>query len=89
MYKKGLYAIAALVGIFLLGLIGYIIILFLGNYVIDEKKIVMDSATRLVDENGNELTKLYVKNRDLVSIDKIPKHVQQAFISIEDVRFYE
>jgi len=52
MYKKGLYAIAALVGIFLLGLIGYIIILFLGNYVIDEKKIVMDSATRLVDENG-------------------------------------
>lgn len=49
----------------------------------------MDSATRLVDENGNELTKLYVKNRDLVSIDKIPKHVQQAFISIEDVRFYE
>ncbi|RBN41618.1 penicillin-binding protein, partial [Priestia megaterium] len=89
MYKKGLYAIAALVGIFLLGLIGYIIILFLGNYVIDEKKIVMDSATRLVDENGDELTKLYVKNRDLVSIDKIPKHVQQAFISIEDVRFYE
>ena len=74
MYKKGLYAIAALVGIFLLGLIGYIIILFLGNYVIDEKKIVMDSATRLVDENGDELTKLYVKNRDLVSIDKIPKH---------------
>ncbi len=58
MYKKGLYAIAALVGIFLLGLIGYIIILFLGNYVIDEKKIVMDSATRLVDENGDELTKL-------------------------------
>ena len=89
MYKKGLYAIAALAGIFLLGLIGYIIILFLGNYVIDEKKIVMDSATRLVDENGDELTKLYVKNRDLVSIDKIPKHVQQAFISIEDVRFYE
>ncbi|WP_226556409.1 transglycosylase domain-containing protein [Priestia aryabhattai] len=89
MYKKGLYAIAALAGIFLLGLIGYIIILFLGNYVIDEKKIVMDSATRLVDENGDELTKLYVKNRDLVSIDKTPKHVQQAFISIEDVRFYE
>lgn len=46
MYKKGLYAIAALVGIFLLGLIGYIIILFLGNYVIDEKK---SSWTRLRD----------------------------------------
>lgn len=87
--KKAYTQFFALVGIFLLGLIGYIIILFLGNYVIDEKKIVMDSATRLVDENGNELTKLYVKNRDLVSIDKIPKHVQQAFISIEDVRFYE
>lgn len=75
MYKKGLYVIVVLVGIFLLGLIGYIIILFFGNYVIDEKKIVMDLVMRLVDENGDELIKFYVKNWDLVLIDKILKYV--------------
>ncbi|TYR78990.1 PBP1A family penicillin-binding protein [Priestia megaterium] len=89
MYKKGLYAIAALVGMFLVALMGYIIILFLGNYVIDEKKFVMNSATRLVDQMGEEITKLYVENRDLVSIDQIPRHVQNAFVAVEDVRFYE
>lgn len=35
-----------------------------------------------------ELTKLHgVENRTLVSIDEIPKHVQDALISIEDERF--
>lgn len=35
-----------------------------------------------------ELTKLHgVENRTLVSIDDIPKHVQEALISIEDERF--
>ena len=36
-----------------------------------------------------ELTKLHgEENRTLVSIDEIPKHVQEALISIEDERFY-
>ena len=36
-----------------------------------------------------ELTKLHgEENRTLVSIDDIPKHVQEALISIEDERFY-
>ena len=28
-------------------------------------------------------------NRTMVTIDQIPKHVQDAFIAIEDERFYE
>ncbi|MBM7702670.1 penicillin-binding protein 2A [Bacillus iocasae] len=89
MKQKGLYIGIACISMFILGIVGYIFILFLGNYVIDEKKFVMNSATSLVDQNGQELTKLYVENRDVVSINNIPEHVQQAFISVEDMRFYE
>ena len=72
-----------------LSLCGYMFILFMGNYVIDEKKLVLNTASTLVDKEGNVITKLYVENREYVNIDKIPKHVQDAFIAVEDKRFYE
>jgi penicillin-binding protein 2A len=50
---------------------------------------VMDSTTTLVDQHGIVISKLYIEDRDLVTIDQIPPHVQEAFISIEDVRFYD
>ncbi|MFP3441347.1 transglycosylase domain-containing protein, partial [Pantoea sp. SIMBA_133] len=70
-------------------LLGYLGILLAGNYVIDEKKLVMNSATELVDENGDLITKLYFENREPISIDDIPDHVQEAFVATEDSRFYE
>ncbi len=73
----------------LLAFIAYLFIIFLGDYVIDEKKLVMNSTSRLVDERGNEITKLYIENRDLISLKDIPEHVQQAFVAVEDRRFYE
>ncbi|MGA9288519.1 MAG: PBP1A family penicillin-binding protein [Anaerobacillus sp.] len=82
----GLIATAA---VFLIGLLGYLGILLAGNYVIDEKKLVMNSATQLVDEDGKLITKLYFENRDPVSIDDIPDHVKEAFVATEDSRFYE
>lgn len=74
---------------FILGLVGYLLIIYAGEYVIDDEKLVMNSATTIVDESGNEVTKLFVENREIVPIKKIPKHVQQAFIAVEDKRFYE
>ncbi len=71
------------------GLLGYIFIIFLGDYVIDEKKLIMDSTTTMVDENGNEIASLFFENREIVDINKIPKHVQEAFVAVEDNRFYE
>ncbi|MDP4551752.1 PBP1A family penicillin-binding protein [Alkalihalobacillus macyae] len=82
----GLFATAA---VFLIGLLGYLGILLAGNYVIDEKKLVMNSATKLVDLEGELITKLYFENRDPVSIDDIPDHVKEAFIATEDSRFYD
>jgi penicillin-binding protein 2A len=70
-------------------LIGYMFILFIGNYVIDEKKLVLNSSSSLTDLEGNMITKLYVENREYVEIGDIPKHVQNAFIAVEDKRFYE
>ncbi len=43
------------------------------------------------DAKGNKMQELIASgtNRTMVTIDQIPKHVQEAFIAIEDERFYE
>jgi penicillin-binding protein 2A len=89
MKRKGTLAAISILTAVLFAFIGYMFILFLGSYVIDEKKFVMNSAATLVDETGRELTRIYVENRDLVSNEDIPEHVKQAFIAVEDARFYE
>ncbi|TLS38074.1 transglycosylase domain-containing protein [Pseudalkalibacillus caeni] len=88
MIRKLSIGILLLVATFIIGLIGYLIIIFAGDYVIDEKKLVMDSATSLVDTDGKLVTKLYAQNREIVSIKEVPEEVQQAFIATEDSRFY-
>ncbi|NGP44847.1 PBP1A family penicillin-binding protein, partial [Bacillaceae bacterium SIJ1] len=67
----------------------YLSILYAGDYIIDEEKLVFDAASELVDEDGQLLTKLYVQNRDPVTADHIPDHVKQAFVAVEDSRFYD
>jgi penicillin-binding protein 2A len=67
----------------------YISIIIAGNYAIDNKKLVMDATTTLVDQDGEVITKLFVEHRELVKINAVPQHVQNAFIAIEDARFYE
>lgn len=48
-------------------------------------------STTIYDQNGKKLLSLadYDSNRIYVTIDKIPKSLQNAFIAIEDERFYE
>jgi len=89
MKRKFILSAIALVSIVIFALLGYLFIIFMGNYVIDDEKLVMNTASKLVDEQGNEITKLYIENRELVDIAEIPEYVQQAFISVEDQRFYE
>lgn len=47
--------------------------------------------TTVLDANGNETATLVASgaNRKYVTIDEIPKHLQYAFVAIEDERFYE
>lgn len=48
-------------------------------------------ATVVYDAKGNELTKLVAanSNRSYEKIDKIPQYLCDAFVAIEDERFYE
>ncbi len=48
-------------------------------------------STFVYDQEGNEIVKLVAQNsnRIPVSIDKVPKNLQNAFVAIEDERFYE
>ena len=48
-------------------------------------------ATVVYDAKGNELTKLVAanSNRSYEEIDKIPQYLCDAFVAIEDERFYE
>ncbi len=54
---------------------------------VEKKQIV---TTRILDRNGKVLFKLYEdENRTLVPLSKIPLHVRQATIAIEDKDFYK
>ena len=46
-------------------------------------------ATRIYDINGDLVSQLWLEQRTLVPLEKIPLSLQQAVISIEDQRFYE
>lgn len=49
-----------------------------------------DAASQFYDNKGNVIYTTYSEERRIpVTIDKIPKHVRNAFIAIEDNRFYE
>ena len=67
----------------------YMTVILIGNYKIDNKKLVMDATTTLVNEDGEVITKLFNENRHIVPISNVPQHVQDAFVAIEDARFYD
>ncbi|TMW74142.1 PBP1A family penicillin-binding protein [Alteribacter natronophilus] len=74
---------------FVLGITMYFSIIIFGNYAIDNKKLVMHEASVLMDSEGNEITKLFEENRQLVDSDDIPEHVKDAFVAVEDQRFHQ
>ncbi|CAH2212454.1 transglycosylase domain-containing protein [Tepidibacter aestuarii] len=57
---------------------------------IDPHNIEMYESSFIYDSNGQLIEKVHGSNfRSLVTLDKIPKDLQNAVISIEDERFYE
>src|SRR5699024_2847053 len=86
--KKMKWIIYTISSILMLGLIGFSFILFGVVLVVDEENLVLDAATTLEPREGEVIGTLYNDNRTILRIDQIPEYVQQAFISIEDRRFY-
>ncbi|HSK18868.1 MAG TPA: PBP1A family penicillin-binding protein [Longimicrobiales bacterium] len=46
-------------------------------------------ATRLLDRDGKLFAELFEERRTPVQIETLPEHVAQAFVAVEDKRFYE
>ncbi len=75
--------------IFLLGLAGYLTILFGGRFVVDEQDLILPAATVVETKDGERIGEIYDEYRRPVTIKQIPDHVEDAFVAIEDNRFYE
>ncbi|WP_440896226.1 transglycosylase domain-containing protein [Amphibacillus sp. Q70] len=71
-----------------LSVIVFLFIIYGGRLIVDEKALVLPATTLVVTEDGDYAGRLYQENRQLVSLDEIPEHVREAFIAIEDRRFY-
>src|SRR5690625_4193318 len=74
--------------VFIMGLLGYLFIIFGGKLIVDHDQLILDATTTIETTDGDILTELYYENRQPVDIEYIPDHVKNAFIAIEDKRFY-
>jgi len=74
--------------VFVMGLLGYLFIIFGGKLIVDHDQLILDATTTIETTDGDILTELYYENRQPVDIEYIPDHVKDAFIAIEDKRFY-
>jgi len=45
-------------------------------------------ASKIYDSKNRLITSIYKENREHVSIDQVPAVTQQAFVAVEDARFY-
>ncbi|MGC5327317.1 PBP1A family penicillin-binding protein [Brevibacillus sp. SYSU BS000544] len=72
---------------------GYFALMYAGGQMIDMQKIadIKLEASELYDKNGTKIANLYVKenNRTYVKYTEIPQHVIDAFIAVEDRRFFD
>ncbi|PKR78292.1 penicillin-binding protein [Halalkalibacillus sediminis] len=87
--RKWKWIAYSLIGLFILSIIGYLTILLGGRFVVDEKHFIFSESTVLQNEEGEEIIKLYDENRTYAPIESIPDHVKDAFVAIEDHRFYD
>ncbi|MBB6449526.1 penicillin-binding protein 2A [Geomicrobium halophilum] len=89
-FNKGFYlTIVAILSMLVIAVGSYAAVLVAGSLLVDESKLDFPETTTLVDEEGEELGRLYIEDREYVSIKEVPEEVQQAFISVEDHRFYD
>lgn len=72
------------------GLTGFILVYSTDIPSLDPRLFNFKETTIVYDEAGMELARLHgEENRIFVPLDFIPEHVKQAFIAIEDDRFYQ
>lgn len=81
-------AIISIFAVFVLALIAYTTILYGGSVIADDDKLLITPPTTIETTDGEIIWYLYDEFRLPVKLEQIPQHVQDAFIAIEDKRFY-
>ena len=57
---------------------------------LEENELSLPQSSTIYDADGNKITDIVGKeHRKVVSFDEIPEHVVNAFIAVEDVRYWE
>ena len=46
-------------------------------------------ASEILDRHGNVIERIYVENRTVVPLSRMPSYLPQAFVAAEDSRFYD
>ena len=61
------------------------------NFEITQDELVIGASNSIIlDKDGNKLAELTGDaNRKIIKLDQIPKNLQNAYVAIEDERFYE
>ncbi|MYL61263.1 primosomal protein, partial [Virgibacillus halodenitrificans] len=80
-----------LIAVLAIGLGGYTVIAYISDAPeITSAQLENPQSSTIYDMNDQEVTDVAGKEyREIVPLNKIPKHVQNAFIAVEDVRFWE
>src|SRR5690554_4879938 len=74
--------------IFFGGSVGFLTAYLSSAPTLDQVNITQDYTTYIYDINGKVITNLYRENRIPTDITKLPEHVKNAVIAIEDSQFY-
>jgi penicillin-binding protein 2A len=85
--------ISFVVFLFLSVIGGYFALIYAGGQMIDSTKLedIKTEPSVVYDRNGEEIGNLYMKETrdEYVPMEKIPKHLVDAFVAVEDKRFFE
>ncbi len=73
------------------GIVFGVLITYLGEIplVSDLKAYKPSLSTKIYDVHGDLITELFSEQRTLISLDDVPKQLQQAMLAIEDNNFYQ
>lgn len=86
--RIGLYIAVILGSILFGGTAGFITAYLSSAPSLDQVNITQDFTTYIYDINGRVITDLYRENRIPTDVTKLPDHVKNAVIAIEDSQFY-
>lgn len=84
--------VLSIIGLFMLFtvlIVGFMGVILAKNYEIDESKLEMREATTIYDREEQEVAKLFLENRKYLTSKEIPEQLKEAFIAVEDQRFYD